>query len=110
MASEETKKEVSGLVDAGVHLLMDDIHIGIVQTAIEWILEANFKNTEKKHKELNLVVCSPGGDLSAAFALIDVMRGSAIPIKTTGLGMIASAGLLIFISGSTGKRILTPNT
>ena len=70
----------------------------------------NFKNTEKKHKELNLVICSPGGDLSAAFALIDVMRGSAIPVKTTGLGMIASAGLLIFISGSPGKRILTPNT
>ena len=110
MASEETKKEVSGLVDAGVHLLMDDINIGGVQTAIEWILESNFKNTEKKHKELNLVICSPGGDLSAAFALIDVMRGSAIPVKTTGLGMIASAGLLIFISGTTGKRILTPNT
>ena len=110
MASEETKKEVSGLVDAGVHLLMADIEIGIVQTAIEWILDSNFKNTEKKHKELNLVICSPGGDLSAAFALIDVMRGSAIPIKTTGLGMIASAGLLIFISGNPGKRILTPNT
>ena len=110
MAREETKKEVSGLVDAGVHLLMDDINIGIVQTAIEWILESNFKNTEKKHKELNLVICSPGGDLSAAFALIDVMRGSAIPVKTTGLGMIASAGLLIFISGTPGKRILTPNT
>ena len=110
MASEETKKEVSGLVDAGVHLLMDDILIGSVQTAIEGILESNFKNTEKKHKELNLVICSPGGDLSAAFALIDVMRGSAIPVKTTGLGMIASAGLLIFISGSPGKRILTPNT
>ena len=110
MASEETKKEVSGLADAGLHLLMDEISISSAQTAIEWILEANFKNTEKKHKELNLVVCSPGGDLAAAFALIDVIRGSAIPIKTTGLGMIASAGLLIFISGSTGKRILTPNT
>ena len=48
MASEETKKEVSGLVDAGVHLLMDEIQIGSVQTAIEWILEANFKKTQKK--------------------------------------------------------------
>ena len=57
-----------------------------------------------------MIICSPGGDLSAAFALIDVMRGSSIPIKTTGLGMIASAGLLIFISGTRGKRLLTPNT
>ena len=56
------------------------------------------------------IICSPGGDLSAAFALIDVMRGSSIPIKTTGLGMIASAGLLIFMSGEKGKRLLTPNT
>ena len=110
MASEETKKEVSGLADAGLHLLMDEISIGSAQVAIEWILEANFKNVEKKHKELNLVICSPGGDLAAAFALIDVMKGSAIPVKTTGLGMIASAGLLIFISGISGKRILTPNT
>jgi len=110
MASEEIKKEVSGLADAGLHLLMDEISINTAQTAIEWILEANFKNIEKKHKELNLVICSPGGDLAAAFALIDVMKGSAIPIKTTGLGLIASAGLLIFISGIHGKRILTPNT
>ena len=110
MASEETKKEVSGLADAGLHLLMDEISISSAQAAIEWILEANFKNTETKHKELNLVVCSPGGDLAAAFALIDIMKGSAIPVKTTGLGLIASAGLLIFISGIPGKRILTPNT
>lgn len=59
---------------------------------------------------LNLIICSPGGDLNAAFALIDVMRGSAVPIRTIGLGQIASAGLLIFISGENGQRILTPNT
>jgi ATP-dependent protease ClpP protease subunit len=37
--------------------------------------------------------------MSAAFALIDVIRGSAIPVHTIGLGVIASAGLLTFISG-----------
>ena len=35
---------------------------------------------------------------------------SQIPIKTVGLGTIASAGLLIFISGTAGRRVLTPNT
>jgi ATP-dependent Clp protease protease subunit len=109
MASEETKKEVSSLSDAGYHLIFDDIQMGTVQAAIEWIMEANL-TTEKKHPELNLVICSPGGDLAACFALIDVMRGSAIPIKTTGLGLIASCGLLLFISGTKGKRRLTPNT
>lgn len=56
------------------------------------------------------MVCSNGGDMGAAFALIDVMMSSQIPVKTVGLGTIASAGLLIFISGTHGRRVLTPNT
>jgi ATP-dependent Clp protease protease subunit len=59
---------------------------------------------------LNLIVTSPGGDLNAAFALVDVIRGSSIPIRTIGLGQVASAGLMIFIAGTNGQRILTPNT
>ena len=42
--------------------------------------------------------------------IIDVMRSSNIPIKTVGLGQIASAGLLIFLAGTPGRRTLTPNT
>ena len=45
-----------------------------------------------------------------AFALIDVMKSSSIPVKTVGLGSIASCGLMIFLAGATGRRILTPNT
>ena len=110
LVPEEQKKQVSNLQEAGYHLIMEDIDTSSCKAAIEFILENNFNNEVKKPKELNLIICSPGGDLSAAFALIDVMRGSSIPIKTTGLGMIASAGLLIFISGTKGKRLLTPNT
>ena len=110
LSPEEQKKQVSNLQEAGYHLMMEDIDAGSCKSAIEFILENNFNNEVKKPKELNLIICSPGGDLSAAFALIDVMRGSSIPIKTTGLGMIASAGLLIFMSGEKGKRLLTPNT
>ena len=65
MASEETKKEVSSLQDAGYHLMMAEVDTGSCQSAIEWILEANFINTEKKLPELNLIICSPGGDLTA---------------------------------------------
>lgn len=89
-------------------LLMDDINIGSVKPAVEWILETNF--AEQQPDMMNLIICTPGGDLNAAFSLIDTMRGSSIPIRTIGLGQIASAGLLIFISGKKGQRILTPNT
>lgn len=89
-------------------IMMEDISLSTCKNAIEWILESNF--SEERPELLNLLVCSPGGDLNAAFALVDTMRGSAIPIRTIGLGQIASAGLLIFISGTQGHRILTPNT
>lgn len=87
---------------------MEDINLSICKQAVEWIFEANF--AEERPELLNLLITSPGGDLTAAFALIDVMRGSAIPVRTIGLGQVSSAGLLIFTSGSKGMRILTPNT
>ena len=90
------------------YLLMDDISQSSVRPVIEWIFDANF--AEERPDMLNLMICSPGGDLTAGFALIDVMRGSSIPIRTIGLGQIASAGLMIFIAGKKGERILTPNT
>jgi ATP-dependent Clp protease protease subunit len=76
---------------------------------VEWILHENFV-VKKRKKELLLMICSEGGDMSTAFALIDVMRSSLIPVKTVGLGQIGSAGLLIFLAGTRGRRFLTPNT
>lgn len=89
-------------------LMMEEISLASCKQAVEWIFEANF--AEERPEMLNLLITSPGGDLNAAFALIDVMRGSAIPVRTIGLGQIASAGLMIFIAGDKGLRMLTPNT
>jgi ATP-dependent Clp protease protease subunit len=90
------------------YLLMEEINLASCKGVVEWIFEANFG--EERPELLNLIITSPGGDLNAAFAVIDTMRGSAIPVRTIGLGQIASAGLMIFIAGAKGKRILTPNT
>jgi ATP-dependent Clp protease, protease subunit len=87
---------------------MEEINLASAKNVVEWIFEANF--AEERPALLNLIICSPGGDLNAAFSVIDVMRGSAIPVRTIGLGQIASAGLMIFIAGTKGHRLLTPNT
>ncbi|MCS5651398.1 MAG: ATP-dependent Clp protease proteolytic subunit, partial [Candidatus Marinimicrobia bacterium] len=87
---------------------MDVVNPDNCKEVIEFILK---QNTEKKRKKrLQLMICSPGGDMPACFALIDVMKGSKIPIHTVGLGLIASCGLLLFITGEKGHRVLTPNT
>ena len=59
---------------------------------------------------MQIIISSPGGDLNAAFAVIDVMKGCPIPVHTVGLGQIASAGFMMFIAGEKGHRVLTPNT
>ena len=97
------------LQDAGMMVFMDTVDNNSIKPIVEWILYENFV-VKKKKKELLLMVCSEGGDMGAAFALIDVMHSSIIPVKTVGLGVIASAGLLIFIAGTKGRRVLTPNT
>lgn len=89
-------------------LLMEEVTLASCKNIVEWIFDTNF--SEERPEMLNLIITSPGGDLNAAFAVIDTMRGSAIPIRTIGLGQIASAGLMIFIAGEKGSRILTPNT
>ena len=97
------------LHENGMYVFMGEVNDENIRPVIEWILHENYIS-KKKRKELLLMICSEGGDMGAAFALIDVMRSSRIPVKTVGLGMIASAGLLIFISGTPGRRVLTPNT
>ena len=97
------------LVDHGIYVLIDNIDAESVKPVVEWILHENHVR-KKKYKELLLMICSDGGNLEQAFALIDVMRSSKVAIKTVGLGSIASSGLLIFLAGSPGRRVLTPNT
>ena len=93
----------------GHHVFMAEVTQETMKPLIDWIIAENY-NKEKKKKELTLGICSPGGDLNACFALVDIMKGSKIPIRTIGMGMIASCGLVIFISGEKGRRVLTPNT
>lgn len=103
------QSHTQALADRGMFVLMGEIDAESIKPVIEWILHENYV-AKKKQKELLLMICSQGGDLSAGFALIDTMRSSNIPIKTVGLGCVASAGLLIFLAGAAGRRILTPNT
>lgn len=106
---DQDKSHTQALADAGMYVFMGEVDAESIKPVIEWILYENYV-TKKKRKELLLMVCSEGGIVEHAFALIDVMRSSPVPIKTVGLGQIASAGLLIFLAGAPGRRILTPNT
>lgn len=67
-------------------------------------------NTQGEVPRIQLIVNSCGGDCQAGFSIIDLMGWSSIPVCTTGTGVIASMGFLIFMAGEKGKRYLTPTT
>ena len=96
--------------EAGFYYMADGFSYESTKPIIQWIIEKNLLPQKQRPKELTLVINSPGGDVHAAFALIDTMKGSAIPIKTVGLGLIASCGILAFMAGEKGRRIITRNT
>ena len=49
------------------------------------------------------------GSADSGFAIYDLFRFSPCPIVTVANGVVASAAVLIFLSGQQGKRLTMPN-
>ena len=110
MSEQETLKPGEAMYGAGMYYFADGFKNETTKPVINWIIDQNLRPQAQRKKELTLIINSPGGSVHAAFALIDTMKGSAIPVKTVGLGLIASCGILTFMAGKRGSRIITPNT
>jgi ATP-dependent Clp endopeptidase proteolytic subunit ClpP len=89
------------------HFLTGDINNENIESAMKWVVDANEK---KVPSIISLYINSDGGDLAGAFALIDVMRVSAVPVSTIGIGNIMSSAFMIFASGTKGHRAISKNT
>ena len=109
-SSPQSRQPGELMWNTGIYYMADGFTFDSAKPIVQWIIEKNLLPSNERPKELTLIINSPGGSVHAAFALIDTMKGSAIPIKTVGLGLIASCGVLTFMAGEKGRRILTPNT
>lgn len=109
-SSQSSRQPGELMWNAGYYYMADGFTYDSTKPIVQWIIEKNLLPAQERPKELTLIINSPGGSVHAAFALIDTMKGSAIPVKTVGLGLIASCGVLTFMAGTKGKRVLTPNT
>jgi ATP-dependent Clp protease protease subunit len=58
-------------------------------------------------QDITLIVDSYGGDLFAAFSIVDCMEMLTCDIKTICLGKAMSAGQFIFSTGAKGKRFMS---
>ena len=103
-------KPGEAMYNAGMYYFHDAFNNKSTATVVNWIIDQNLQPKNKRKKQLTLIINSPGGSVHAAFALIDTMKGSAIPVHTVGVGLIASCGILTFMAGKKGHRVITPNT
>jgi ATP-dependent Clp protease protease subunit len=66
--------------------------------------------SEEPDKDINLYINSPGGDITALFAIYDTMQYVKCDISTTVMGQAASAAAVLLLSGAKGKRFALPHS
>lgn len=69
-----------------------------------------FLESEDSKKDITLYVNSPGGSVSAGLAIIDTMNYIKPNVSTVCVGMAASMGAMILMSGARGKRFILPHS
>jgi ATP-dependent Clp protease protease subunit len=68
-----------------------------------------FLESENPDKDINIYINSPGGDITALFAIYDTMRFIRNDIATICLGQAASAAAVLLAAGTKGKRLALPH-
>ncbi len=68
-----------------------------------------FLEAEDPDKDIQLYINSPGGSISAGFAIYDTMQYIKPDVSTICMGMAASMGAFLLAAGAKGKRFALPN-
>ena len=68
-----------------------------------------FLESQDPEKDIRLYINSPGGSISAGFAIYDTMQYIKCDVSTICLGLAASFGAFLLAGGARGKRMALPN-
>jgi len=68
-----------------------------------------FLESEDQEKDINIYINSPGGDITALFAIYDTMKYVRPDKSTFCFGQAASAAAVLLASGTRGKRYALPH-
>jgi ATP-dependent Clp protease protease subunit len=66
--------------------------------------------SEEPDKDINLYINSPGGDITALFAIYDTMQYVKCDVSTRVMGQAASAAAVLLLAGAKGKRFALPHS
>ncbi len=78
-------------------------------TASLVVAQLLFLAAEDPDKDISLYINSPGGSVTAGFAIYDTMRHIKPDVSTICIGLAASMGAFLLSGGTKGKRYALPN-
>ncbi|MDE7253823.1 MAG: ATP-dependent Clp endopeptidase proteolytic subunit ClpP [Acetatifactor sp.] len=73
------------------------------------IAQMLFLEAQDPEKDIQLYINSPGGSVSAGFAIYDTMQYIKCDVSTICIGLAASFGAFLLAGGAKGKRMALPN-
>ncbi|MCI8747789.1 MAG: ATP-dependent Clp protease proteolytic subunit [Lachnospiraceae bacterium] len=78
-------------------------------TASLIVAQLLFLEAEDYKKDIQLYINSPGGSVTAGFAIYDTMQYISCDVSTICTGLAASFGAFLLAGGTKGKRLALPN-
>ncbi len=80
------------------------------QVADSIVAQLIFLEGQDPNKDISIYINSPGGSVTAGFAIYDTMNYIKCDVSTICVGMAASMGAFLLAAGAKGKRYALPNS
>ncbi len=97
----------SRLLEDRIIFLTGEINDAVADTVVAQLIYLEGKDPDK---DICLYINSPGGSVSAGFAIYDTMNYIKCDVSTICIGLAASMGAFLLSSGTKGKRYALPNS
>ena len=96
----------SRLLQDRIIFLTGEVNDDVASLVVSQLL---FLESQDSEKDVQFYINSPGGSVSAGFAIYDTMNYIKCDVSTICMGLAASMGAFLLSGGTKGKRFALPN-
>ncbi|MBQ2320026.1 MAG: ATP-dependent Clp endopeptidase proteolytic subunit ClpP [Lachnospiraceae bacterium] len=96
----------SRLLQERIIFLTGEVNDDVASLIVSQLL---FLESQDSEKDIHFYINSPGGSVSAGFAIYDTMNYIKCDVSTICMGLAASMGAFLLAGGAKGKRFALPN-
>ena len=104
---ERAYDSYSRLLNDRIIYLADEVNDTTASLIVAQLL---YLESQDADKDISFYINSPGGSVSAGFAIYDTMNYIKCDVSTICVGMAASMGAFLLSAGAKGKRLALPNS